>query len=187
MPGIVSRRGMGSGMTGTQPPVGRRAAVKATAKFEIGFLTKMIDHHQMGVDMARMCAREAVHAPLRDMARKISAAQTAEIKMMQGWLADWYDKSHEPMTTKDMKAEMKRLGSLRGAEFEKAFMKSMIPHHSQAIADAKKALERGSHDDLLVVCREVIEKQGEEISQMRTWLCEWHKVCGDSVSRRASS
>lgn len=82
----------------------------------------MIDHHQMGVDMAGRCAKQAVHAPLRNLARKIAATQSSEIEMMQGWLEDWYTKSH-----------------------------------SDAIADAKEAVDRAEHTELSGMAQETIE------------------------------
>ena len=40
--------------------------------------------------MAEMARQQAEHAELQTFAQNIIAAQTAEIKQMQGWLTAWY-------------------------------------------------------------------------------------------------
>ena len=173
-------------MSGTQAPESARGGGRVAAKFEGDFLTKMIDHHQMGVEMARTCTNQATHAALRDFAQKIAATQSSEVAMMQGWLADWYAKSHEPRMTPAMKGQMTRLASLRGSEFEIAFLRAMIRHHSDAIADAKEAVDRAAHDELSGMARATVEKQGAEVDKMQDWLCGWHDLCGEDGAKRAS-
>lgn len=52
------------------------------------FLRMMIPHHQMAVDMAEKALKEAEHPELKDLARQIKEEQSAEIKLMQGYLDD---------------------------------------------------------------------------------------------------
>lgn len=52
------------------------------------FLQMMIPHHQMAVDMAEKALKEAEHPELKDLARQIKEEQSAEIKLMQGYLDD---------------------------------------------------------------------------------------------------
>lgn len=160
---------------------------QSTAKYEIDFLTDMIDHHSMAVGMAEMCVDEAVHEPLRATCEGIITGQSAEIAMMQTWLADWYGVSHAPEMTPGMMAQMERLGSLDAERFEVVFMKTMIRHHAQAITEAEGCLERAWHADLLSMCADVITVQTAEIRQMQLWLCEWYDFCGYFGERRFSA
>jgi len=150
---------------------------RGAAKFEVKFMTQMIDHHAMAVEMGEMCLDKAVHDELRSMCEEIIASQSQEIEQMQSWLSDWYDTTHEPeMKPGDMKM-MERLAALEGEEFEIAFMEMMIQHHQQAIREAGQCVQRAYHDELKNLCRQIIEAQQQEIAQMQTWLCEWYQMC----------
>jgi uncharacterized protein (DUF305 family) len=159
---------------------------KATANYEVDFLTDMIDHHAMAVEMAEMCVDKAIHDPLVDMCESIVTSQSAQIELMQGWLSDWYAVSHEPEMTPGMMAQMKRLASMSAERFEISFMKMMIRHHWQAIIEAEGCLDRAWHQDLRGLCGEIISAQSAEIEQLQDWLCEWYDFCGYFGGRRSA-
>jgi uncharacterized protein (DUF305 family) len=148
---------------------------KKTAKYEIDFMTGMIDHHAMAVMMAEMCVAKATHEELRTLCQNIITTQTQEIQMMQSWLQSWYGISYEPRV-KDG-GQMEKLSSLYGAEFEIEFMRMMIRHHLGAIKEASACVERVYHEELRTLCENIITAQAAEIEQMRTWLCRWYGVC----------
>lgn len=150
---------------------------RSTANFEVRFLTGMIDHHQMAVEMARICVQNAVHQELRAMCEDIIAAQLSEIEQMQTWLQQWYGISHEPVMNPGDQRMMERLASLNGAEFEIAFMEMMVKHHEKAIKEARHCLDKAGHAELRTLCQNIIATQSAEISQMQTWLCEWYGQC----------
>lgn len=95
------------------------AASDQAARFQVDFLTGMIDHHHMAVMMAEMCVEKAVHDELAATCESIVATQSAEIATMQQWLEDRYGISHEPDMT-GMQS-MHRFHDLDGEEFEVAF------------------------------------------------------------------
>lgn len=156
----------------------------ATAKYEVRFLTDMIDHHAMAVEMGELCIDSAEHAELVAMCESIVASQSAQIETMQSWLADWYGVSHEPEMTPGMMAQMDRLASLEGDRFEITFMKRMIRHHWQAIVEGEGCLDRAWHPELKSLCSDIIAAQAAEIRQMQAWLCDWYDVCGYFSDRR---
>lgn len=155
------------------------APTKAQAKYEIGFLQDMIDHHMMAVMTAELCVEKAVHKELRALCRDIIAAQSAEIEQMQGWLQEWYGIRYEPRMTRGMQKEVDRLAALSGAEFEIAFMEMMIEHHSRAISEAERCVERAYHPELVELCKGIIATQAAEIEQMERWLCAWYGRCAN--------
>ena len=147
---------------------------KQTAKFEIQFMEKMIDHHAMAIMMAEMCIMQAVHPELIAVCENIIATQAAEIEMMQAWLQDWYDISYEPkMHMGKMEGHMK----MDPAQFEEWFMKRMISHHAKAIQEAEDCLKEAYHSELISLCQNMIVMQSEEIETMQAWLCEWYGAC----------
>ena len=154
------------------------APKRAQRQFEIRFMEDMIDHHAMAVMMAEMCLdKNLPHQKLRELCESIAATQMEEIEEMQAWLEDWYDREHEPQMTRKMERQMQRLDELDGEEFEIEFMEMMIPHHEEAIRNARQCTHRAYHEDLKKLCHDIIESQREEIERMEHWLCKWYDIC----------
>lgn len=152
----------------------------AQAHYEVRFMTSMIDHHAMAAEMANTCeSKPAIHDELRELCTDIRIAQSNEIKVMQGWLSAWYGVVHSPQMSPGDMRKLEKLAALTGAEYEIAFMESMIDHHALAVRRASGCLQRAYHDDLVDLCANIIEAQVLEIRLMRMWLCEWHGICDD--------
>lgn len=149
----------------------------ATANFEVRFMTDMIDHHQMAIEMAQICVQKAVHEELRSMCQNIIATQSREIQQMQSWLQQWYGITYQPTMRPGDQKMLERLASLSGAEFEIAFMEMMIKHHEKAIKEARHCLDKAAHAELRELCEDIITTQSAEIAQLQTWLCQWYGEC----------
>ena len=54
------------------------------------FMSLMIPHHQMAIDMANLAPQRAAHQELKDLASAIVSSQSAEIQEMNAWLSAWY-------------------------------------------------------------------------------------------------
>jgi uncharacterized protein (DUF305 family) len=59
------------------------------AEFDRVFLEQMIQHHEMGVQMAKKIQGEAKHPEVAEFAGRIVAAQEAEIATMKEWKQSW--------------------------------------------------------------------------------------------------
>ncbi|NMR21565.1 DUF305 domain-containing protein [Cellulomonas fimi] len=161
------------------------ASTVQTARFEVDFLKDMIDHHTMATMMAETCVAKATHSELRGMCESIIESQSAQVDLMQGWLDEWYGIGYEPqMSRGDMRA-MNRLESLSGAEFEIAFMRSMVRHHWAALQEARVCLLRAEHPDLLSLCEDIRAEQVGEIAQLQAWLEQWYDRPGGRPARTA--
>jgi uncharacterized protein (DUF305 family) len=57
--------------------------------FDKAFLEQMIAHHQAAIDMSGSAASNANHQEIKNLARNIISAQTAEITTMKKWLKEW--------------------------------------------------------------------------------------------------
>jgi uncharacterized protein (DUF305 family) len=154
------------------------APEEESAAFEVQFLTMMIDHHQMAVHMSEMCLERAVHDELVELCEEIATSQSAEIQLMQGWLADWYGIDHEPsMDDTAHHEQMEHLATLSGEEFEQAFLEMMIEHHRMAVVEGVDCLRNAGHRELRGLCAGIVGTQLREIVQMQVWLCRWYGRC----------
>ena len=156
---------------------GAPAPRKQQAKYEVQFLTGMIDHHHMAVMMAELCLDRAVHEELEQLCEQIRTSQSEEIEMMQEWLADWYGVVHEPRMKRGDQKMMDRMAEMTGEEFEIEFMEMMIRHHAKAVQEGMKCTRRAYHADLIEMCESIVETQMQEIETMEGWLCQWYGMC----------
>lgn len=163
--------------TGPGPVASMPAPTQPAVNFEVRFMTGMIDHHQMAIEMASMCLEKAIHPELSSMCEQIIAAQSAEIQEMQAWLQNWYGISYSPTMKPGDQQMHDRMASLSAAEFEIAFMEMMTKHHEKAIKEARQCLDKAWHTELRQLCESIIAAQSAEIAQLETWLCEWYDRC----------
>lgn len=74
------------------------------------------------------------------------------------------------MSMQDM---MDSLNGKTGEEFDKAFINSMIEHHTGAINMAKEAQMNAGRDEIKSMAQDIITAQEKEIEQMRQWQKDW--------------
>jgi uncharacterized protein (DUF305 family) len=146
------------------------ASDPATANFEVTFMTGMIDHHEMAIEMAEICAVKAVDEQLRTLCQSILTTQSREIDMMQSWLEQWHAVTYQPMMKPGGQRMLERLTSLGGAAFEIEFIEMMIEHDEQAVTEARRCLDSADHTDLRILCENIIATQSAEIAMMERWL-----------------
>ena len=143
--------------------------------FDREYLTDMIGHHTMAVEMGEMAVDKATHPQLKQAAETIIKTQSAEIKQMRAWLRKWYGKHHVSTEHghEDM-AAMEELEEASGAEFEIRFLALMSVHHVQAVERSEAALDRARHPQVRKLAKAIIKAQNREIKQFRNWLVDWY-------------
>lgn len=78
------------------------------------------------------------------------------------------------MGASDMEASLKaELSSKRGESFDQEFVSQMILHHQGAIEMAKIALTKSKREEIINLSNAVIQTQGREIEEMKSWQREW--------------
>lgn len=154
----------------------------ASAPYDLQFLDTMAAHHQGAVDMAGPCSAKAQHAEVKTLCANIISSQQKEIAEMKTWRDKWFAGAApainmEMMGMNDsMKGmDMKMLGSLKGSEFDLAFIKQMIPHHEGAVTMAKEALQKSTKPEIKTLAGTIIKAQEAEIKQMKEWQTAWSK------------
>ncbi|MBD2041889.1 DUF305 domain-containing protein [Microcoleus sp. FACHB-672] len=168
--------------TATATPV---VSSKAEAKTQIDqkFIELMIPHHQGAVEMAEMALTKAKRPEIKKLAESIIQDQKREIQQMQDWYKQWYGKeiaasssidhsAHQGMMSMDMMGmDMQALKN--AADFDKEFIKQMIPHHQSALMMAEMVLDTAENAEIRNLAKSIIESQNAEIKQMQQWQQAW--------------
>lgn len=152
-------------------------ADRATTTFEINFLTGMIPHHQMAIDMSRLALRQATDTQVKGLARRIIAEQTPEIARMNRYLAVDGVRNFKPGKAPDEVQDLKQLRSQRGVAFDRAFLTMMTEHHMMAIqgdgmgmVGAAEAKTRAAQPGIRVLAGNIVATQTREIAEMQGFL-----------------
>lgn len=154
-------------------------------EYDQTFLTNMVAHHEGAVDMAKLAQTNAQHQELKDMANDIITAQTKEIADMQSWQKKW----DYPVNTDGMMMDHSAMGmmdemstmtdslkDLKGEEFDKVFLSTMIEHHKSAINMAYPGLKNAKHKEVKELVANIISAQSKEIGTMQQWQSQWGYV-----------
>lgn len=76
-------------------------------------------------------------------------------------------------TTEHNQATTSKLKSLRGDDFDQAFIKEMISHHKGAIDMANLVETNAKHEELKTLGNTIIAAQSQEIEMMQAWQSDW--------------
>lgn len=145
--------------------------------FEMAFLSDMVHHHKAALDMFKMAEQRAQHDEIKQLAKDGTAEQQGEIDKMNGMLktmgktADDHQEPAESMSK--MKADMVKLESAEGAEFDKMFLMMMSDHHHGAIHMAELANEKSSNPEIKQMAEKMASSQREEVTKMKDWQKAW--------------
>lgn len=174
-----------------------QSSLTRNERAEVRFLEGMIDHHQMALDMAEDCLQKATTDSVITVCTGVIEAQTAEIERMQSWLLDWYNIAYEPlsmMAMDNMDAHgghnmmndnspftdppmmmgmFAGFNRLEGADYEIAWLESMVDHHDDALHMAERILSRVVHPELGELAEQIITDQTAEIELMENIIIEF--------------
>jgi uncharacterized protein (DUF305 family) len=146
---------------------------------DVAFVTDMIPHHQQAVAMSGLVAGRSTDPAVIKLASEISAAQGPEIETMKGFLVKWNasaDSDHGgsmegmPMPGMVDDTTMTKLQSLKGPEFDRLYLQSMIGHHEGAIGMANTEISDGVSAEAKALANDIVTAQQAEIVQMKKML-----------------
>jgi uncharacterized protein (DUF305 family) len=145
---------------------------------DVTFLTGMIPHHEQAVEMSGLVPQRSADPAVIKLASDISAAQDPEIQTMKALLVQWNagtDAGHDGHDMDGMDgmvddATMTKLETLKGADFDKLWLQSMIGHHEGAVTMAKTEIADGDNADAKALARQIVTAQEAEIDQMKKML-----------------
>lgn len=160
------------------------------------FIEMMIPHHEDAVEMAKLALSRAQHPEIEKLAEAIKTDQTREIEQMRTWYKKWYGTEIPVASTTGMgmMGTHHRMGSggmmgmrmhpdmemhldaLKDASnFDRAFIREMIPHHQMAVMMSRMALNSATHPEIRKLAESIIKTQTTEIEQMRQWYQAWYR------------
>ncbi|MEJ6511694.1 MAG: DUF305 domain-containing protein [Actinomycetota bacterium] len=153
---------------------------------DIGFAQGMIPHHAQAIEMADLALTNTKNPDVLALANKIKAAQSTEIEKLSGWLRDWgqtvpstasgsmdHDMSGTPGMMMDgmmSQADMDRLETSTGTEFDRLWIELMIQHHEGAVKMSKTEVAGGKNPDAIALAQVIISSQQAEITTMESLL-----------------
>lgn len=178
---------------GTKAPPPQRGMMTRPDQY---FIEMMIPHHQDAVEMAKLALTRAKRPEIKKLAEAIKGDQTREIQQMRGWYKAWYGKDvpQVPMGT-GMMGNRQGMGQGMGqgmmtqngmmhtdlvalknaSDFDKEFIRQMIPHHQMAVHMAQMVLNQKTRPEIRTLAQSIIKSQTVEISQMQQWQQAWFK------------
>jgi len=154
---------------------------------DVAFMTGMIGHHAQAVLMAGWAAGHDASPTLQTYCRKVVVSQRDEINLMKRWL----DEHHEPLPDSTLMygrsmpgmgsmlmpgmltaAELARLDSARGPDWDRLFLEDMIRHHQGAITMVQQLFNTpgGGKGLVFQFATDVSADQTAEIGRMRQML-----------------
>jgi len=164
-------------------------AIPANANYnatDIGFAQGMIPHHAQAIEMADLALTNTKNSDVLALANKIKAAQSPEIVKLSGWLRDWgqtvpstasgsmdHDMSGMGGMMMDgmmSQADMDRLETSTGTEFDRLWIELMIQHHEGAVKMSKTEVAGGKNPDAIALAQAIISSQQAEITTMESLL-----------------
>jgi len=163
--------------------------VQAT-EADIKFMQGMIHHHAQALDMVALLEQNTASDDMRKLGERIKISQRDEIGMMQRWLRARGQDAPDPhamhmpgmvgmdhdtvmmpgMLTQE---EMEHLASLKGVEFDRAFLTGMIKHHGGAITMVHELFSTpgaGQESIIFAFASDVEADQQMEIDRMSHML-----------------
>ena len=153
------------------------ASARAQTPADVAFMQGMIVHHGQALTMARMIPSHTSRRDFQLLGERIVTSQQDEIAWMTRWLkqqkADTAMHHHMMMPGMLSDEELAHLATLKGAEFERAFLEGMIRHHEGALQMVKTLHStQGGAQDLNVArfAADVDADQTAEIGRMKTLL-----------------
>jgi len=157
---------------------------------DIEFMSGMISHHAQAVQMAKWAESHDASKAVQIFCGRVATAQTAEIGLMQQWLAE----RRQPVPDADPRGmkmdmggtthfmampgmlteeQMKQLDASKGTDFDRLFLTFMVQHHRGAIQMVDKLFGTdGAGQDEIVFkfANDVQVDQSTEIDRMMQML-----------------
>ncbi|MEX2663174.1 MAG: DUF305 domain-containing protein [Vicinamibacterales bacterium] len=169
-PGGSVSPGTPMGPMGGSGPMGGGMAMTVASEFD--YLVQMIPHHVEAIQVATVLQARSPRREMREFAATIIATQSAEVRQMEAWLAEWYPGRETTVAYRPM---MRDISGLTGDAVDRTFLEDMIPHHMMAVMMSQQLITRGLavHPEVNPFAATIRDTQQAEIRMMSVWLRAW--------------
>ena len=143
---------------------------------DITFFQMMIPHHQQAIEISDLALTTSENPKILELASEIKLGQSAEIKIMNGWIKDANSGSHMGHQMDEMDGmlsndELTELAALTGDDFDIYWLTKMIAHHEGAI-QMVTMIEDSSVREFNQLGADIKVVQSDEITRMKSILKE---------------
>lgn len=152
---------------------------------DVDFLQIMAARHQQAVDLARMAASKSQNRDVLDLASVIETSESSDIDRINALLGrppmspredrnpmpDMTDAPHR-IDGRLSQEQIDALAERSGPDFDRAFVQTMIDHHSGCADMAESDLKDGSNRRAKELAAEIAFDFRAEIAQMREILAQ---------------
>ena len=134
------------------------------------FLEEMVPHHESALQMAQMALAKGNSPEVRGLADEILATQQVEIALMRAMYRDAFGEELDPSAGgPHASVDMSELEATSGAEFDRVFLRMMIPHHASAITMSESVTMGEPREEVETLANEIIAAQSKDIGEMQEW------------------
>lgn len=191
---FIASNAVNNNMTGMMGMMGMRTGTVQNRTMnsymmDAHFIEQMIPHHEDAITLAKLAQAKAKRPEVQQLAQNIIDSQSKEITQMKNWYKDWFGRDlptgQEVMNTHGMMSNTSGMHmGVRGdtsdlqtleqaADFDKAFVEHMIPHHQMAVMMASMLKDGTIRPEMKKLADDIVTAQTKEIEQMREWLRSW--------------
>ncbi len=152
---------------------------------DVSFATNIIAHNRQAIELTELVPDRSANPELAALASRIAAEQQPEINIMNVFLVQWNENpelgvdpsdgeghaqhSQAPAGMVDS-ATMEKLKALRGSEFDKLWLRSMIGHSQGVVETANAEIDNGVNVDAVAMAKSMAATQEAEIDQLKQML-----------------
>ncbi len=164
---------------------------RTSSNIDRHFIEQMIPHHEDAITMANSALKKAKRPEIKSLAQNILENQGEEINQMAQWYGEWYGQEvprgatqmgTHGMMGSDTSMHMGLLGDESdvlsldsAADFDKEFVRQMIPHHQMAVMMATMLENSTDKSEMKQLAKNIITAQNKEIGDMRSWYSKWYR------------
>src|SRR3989344_686719 len=159
----------------------------ASQNIDRHFIEEMIPHHEGAIEMAKLALLRSKRPEMLSLSNGIIEAQEREINNMKGWYEAWFGTAVPAyssgmigmghgmgMRMEGMEGDLDALAAASAAEFDREFIRQMIPHHEMAVMMARMLAAGSARPEMQTIADQIITSQSQEIEMMRGWLSAWY-------------
>lgn len=144
------------------------------AAYDEAFLKWFVNYHAENDRMVDPCSKhDSIREELRNFCIETDRQHVERLDRMRGWLKNWYGQELPKPDSYPL-----WLGTLKGQEFEKEFLKSYVRDHAEGIEETARCASRAVHPELRELCTRINPSQKKTAEKLKQWQCEWFKECG---------
>ena len=143
------------------------------ATYEKEMLKWLVTYHEDQDRFIQPCGqKDDIRQELRNFCIESDRQHAERMDRMRTWLQNWYQTDLPRGDTYPL-----WVGTLKGQEFEREFLKEYLEHHAEGIEQTAKCVSKAVHPELRELCARINPAQKKTGEQLKQWRCEWFKEC----------